>query len=67
MTRKDFELIARVVSEMWDTTERQSIARAFAKELAHTNARFDRDRFLRACKATPETLFEEWKPSHAHQ
>lgn len=29
---------------------RADIAKQFADELAHTNAKFDRDRFLRACQ-----------------
>lgn len=55
MSKKDFELIARVLdgqrarsntSELWRLDE---TARAFASELASTNPRFDRAHFLRAC------------------
>jgi hypothetical protein len=55
MTRRDFNLIAGVLreqrtrataAECWRLDE---TARAFALELAATNARFNRDRFLAAC------------------
>lgn len=65
MTKKDFELIARVVAGTWDTTVRQGLARDFAEELSRIDPRFNRERFLAACKATPETLFEVWSPSNA--
>lgn len=60
MTRRDFELIASVVRETELTAgnasypdcevARGQLARAFAAELAATNPRFDRERFLRACE-----------------
>jgi hypothetical protein len=49
MTRKDFELIAQVLSEVSDLPYRQQIAKNFADKLANTNPRFDRERFLAAC------------------
>jgi hypothetical protein len=62
MTRKDFVLIAaalkdsRPVSPMWPASAREAanevIDRAsvrFCNELAATNPRFDRERFLKAC------------------
>lgn len=57
MTVKDFELIARVLNvytsnpavlKQWRDAS-SSIAETFADELALTNPRFDRARFLRAC------------------
>ena len=56
MTRRDFELIARVLRETTNGPDmpeplREHIARTFANELAGTNPRFDRVRFLRACRA----------------
>lgn len=56
MSRKDFEMIARVLRETTggpDMPEplRDHIARTFADELAATNPRFDRARFLKACGA----------------
>jgi hypothetical protein len=54
MTRKDFELIARVVREHIrsadDASEGNCIALSFADALAGTNPNFDRARFLKACK-----------------
>lgn len=55
MTKKDFELIARVLSNARVTFDnpQQTIALngaafAFAFELATVNGRFDKERFLRA-------------------
>lgn len=55
MTRKDFELIARVVlAQRRDNLfltpdDADAMARAFADELRATNKQFNRDKFLRAC------------------
>jgi hypothetical protein len=54
MTRKDFELIARVIHNYPShaaslRAARESFARAFADELGKTSATFDRARFLKAC------------------
>lgn len=59
MTKKDYELVARVLRDteaaclrsQWDAVwrDRGRVAEAFADELASTNPRFDRARFLRAC------------------
>jgi hypothetical protein len=55
MSRRHFELIARVLREQRDhasPAECQRLdetARAFADELAATNPRFDRARFLTSC------------------
>lgn len=51
MTRKDYELIARVLrnsGEMIDEMALEALAENFADELADTNPRFDRDRFISA-------------------
>jgi hypothetical protein len=50
MTRKDYELIARVIryAEI-DERAGDRIARDFAYALAKDNPRFDRARFLKAC------------------
>lgn len=63
MTRKDYETLARVIlgerafiageydlpeaMRQWEVTAR--VAVRMAEVLAHTNPRFDRDRFLTAC------------------
>ena len=62
MTRKDFELIAGTLrycdahcdAHCDDETETETalvawVAEKFADELAGTNARFDRARFIKAC------------------
>ena len=52
MTRKDFELIARVLKnsdEVLDDYAREALADMFTAELVATNPNFDRDRFLKAC------------------
>lgn len=57
MTKKDFELIARVLCAQRpdlptdDMTDHglDIVSGAFADELAATNPRFKRDLFLRAC------------------
>jgi hypothetical protein len=59
MTKKDYELIARVLRDteaaclrsQWDAVwrDRSRVAIAMADELAAVNPRFKRDVFLRAC------------------
>lgn len=52
MTKKDYELIARVLSyadqENW-TDHIELIAEEFADELENDNPKFNRDMFLTAC------------------
>lgn len=50
MTRRDFELIARVLDQTRniEETSRRLYVEAFANALASTNPRFDRTRFERA-------------------
>jgi hypothetical protein len=57
MTRKDFQLIADVLSAVLKAKENnpanrvvvEELAVAFASELAKTNPRFNKERFLNAC------------------
>jgi len=49
MTAKDFKLIARVVQQIKDVGQRIATAEAFADELALTNAKFDKRKFIIAC------------------
>ena len=52
MTRKDFELIAKVVANTLSTVtedSRQCLALDFAAQLGKTNTRFDQVRFVKAC------------------
>lgn len=62
MTRKDYELIAKRISDQIELTHfsndnhsarmsLRSLARNLAEDLAKGNQRFDRDRFLAACGA----------------
>jgi hypothetical protein len=50
MTRKDFQLIADVVSEIDNVDTRNQVALNFVTTLDKTNSRFDSVRFLLACK-----------------
>jgi len=56
MTRKDFELIARVIKDHrtyeGDQTVNQ-LARDMADALRVTNQQFNRDKFIRACGGEP--------------
>jgi len=52
MTKKDYVMIAKTISNMDECIDGQSLrilAEAFAIELKEDNARFDRARFLTAC------------------
>jgi hypothetical protein len=56
MTKKDYEMIARILREHVETAHNagelnkaRAIARDFTRELAQGNPRFDRRRFLEAC------------------
>ena len=52
MTRKDYELIARVISNSdgcFDEISKAFLIDNFANELASENPRFDRNRFANAC------------------
>ena len=59
MTRKDFQLIADVLSAVLKAKENnpanrvvvEEIAVTFASELAKTNPRFNKELFLKACAA----------------
>lgn len=52
MTKRDFELIARVLKTWRDdfgAKRALGVAQDFADELQGTNPQFDRARFLKAC------------------
>lgn len=52
MTRKDFEMIASVIKEITAddyAKDKADKAELFARVLATTNPRFNRDLFLKAC------------------
>jgi hypothetical protein len=50
MSRKDYELIARVIREFpIPRAEKAPLANEFARELGLANANFNRHRFMAAC------------------
>lgn len=50
MTRKDYQLIAQAIADVWcENTAQLYIAESIADALAQDNPRFDRARFLDAC------------------
>lgn len=56
MTRKDYELIAKVLKnsdEVADDMTRNALADMFADALEDENPRFNRETFLRACGINP--------------
>jgi len=59
MTRKDFELIAGVVSAIDNTNTRREVALNFITRLHTVNERFDSVRFLLACKVNNEAKAEK--------
>jgi hypothetical protein len=50
MERRLFQLIAEIISKELDGEYREKAAYAFAYILPITNANFDSQRFLKACK-----------------
>ena len=62
MSRKDFELIAKILREICegggccfdDPEDQLSIAEYFASALHRTNERFDREKFIKA--ALPDVM-----------
>ena len=52
MSRKDFEMIARVIKTIEDKNIRKETTFNFANELQNVNPRFDVRRFIDACLHT---------------
>jgi hypothetical protein len=61
MTKRDFELIAEVISSYPVEVPKRLMAHKFADKLAATNSRFNRQRFLDACGIDSD-LVEEPTP-----
>ena len=64
MTRKDFELIARVLRNSTELggAERVALAWEFAGALRETNGRFDAQRFVKACSVRPKvSILQAWE------
>jgi hypothetical protein len=55
MQRRHFELIAEIIAKELEGEHREKAAYAFAYALPTTNARFDSQRFLKACKVNAFT------------
>ena len=49
LTRKHFELIAKIVGNIDNTDTRQQVAMDFAQALTNENPNFDVVRFVKAC------------------
>ncbi len=62
MTRKDFELIASAIADLYwiGDLNRLAVAERFADKLTSTNAMFDRERFLKACGVATSTAKEQY-------
>ena len=49
MTKKDFQLVANIISTIQPRQLRYIVAKQFAAKLPSTNKHFDHDRFMLAC------------------
>lgn len=49
MIKKDYELIAEILTKIPDDTVRNALAQQFSSELTKENPRFAKDKFLEAC------------------
>ena len=69
MQRRHFELLARTVADLANPADRTRMAHHFADALRHTNANFDRARFLKACGAaeTYESIARPHAPTAREQ
>ena len=52
MTRKHFKIVAEAVSNIVERSERWLIANMLANSFEKENPRFDRDKFIAACRPT---------------
>ena len=52
MTRKHFEMVAAAVAKMVERSDRWLITNLLADSFENDNPRFDRDRFIAACRPT---------------
>ena len=50
MTKKHFEFVAKLISQVNDIQNRNNLAATAANTFESENPLFDRDRFLEACK-----------------
>jgi len=54
MTRKDFELVAAAVANITKRSDRWLVANMLANSFENDNPRFNRDRFIAACRPKEE-------------
>ena len=52
MTRKHFKMVAAAVAKMVERSDRWLITNLLADSFENDNPRFDRDRFIAACRPT---------------
>ena len=63
LTRQHFQLIANVVSQVADQSQRHILAMNFVSELQKTNPGFKIDVFLKACNAAQPAARHDDDPS----
>ena len=65
MTRQDFEIIAKVITELPNRPTHTQVIEAFAEALAETNPHFDPERFRTACQPIyTTTQYAGWKVTY---
>ena len=52
MTRKHFKMVATAVANIVNRPDRWMIANVLANNFENDNSRFDRDKFIAACRPT---------------
>ena len=52
MTRKHFEMVAAAVANITMRSDRWLVANMLANSFENDNSRFDRDKFIAACRPT---------------
>ena len=68
MTRKHFEMVAAAVANITMRSDRWLVANMLANSFENDNPRFDRDRFIAACRPTEgqDELRRLGKPGEEH-
>jgi hypothetical protein len=68
MTRKHFEIVAAAVANIVERSDRWLIANMLANSFEKLNPRFDRDKFIAACRPTEgaDELRRLGKPGEEH-
>ena len=68
MTRKHFKMVAAAVAKMVERSDRWLITNLLADSFENDNPRFDRDKFIAACRPTEgaDELRRLGKPGEEH-